>query len=254
VSLDEYVDFQQRNFEAIKDTLHYSGLVVTVDRLYRSTLALGHEHCPRVCFGEMLLMCHKSFLSAATLIARGQSDDAPPITRRAIEIGQLAVAVYLDPKNYEAWLDQERRADRTKARMQGERPKNEPAHKWGKEILEHPLLSDLRTFLGMVSDYYAHFTPEFQGNLAWSKEVKPGENATIRLAYFDTTKSIIDAAFINLATIHLKLLDVFNACFNDALEKDGGWRMLRTTAFEIGRDLARQLKVESEAADKGRTG
>src|SRR6266404_5754889 len=96
MSLNEYVAMQQKNLEAIKDSLHYSRLIETVDHLYRTTLDLGPAHCPRICFGKMLLMCHKSFLSGATLIARGQPEDAAPISRRAIEIGHLAVAVHLD--------------------------------------------------------------------------------------------------------------------------------------------------------------
>jgi len=97
MSLTEYVAAQQRNLEAIRESPHYSRLIETVDRLYRTTIELGSAHCPRVCFGKMLLMCHKSLLSAATLIARGQPEDSAPISRRAIEIGHLAVAVHLDP-------------------------------------------------------------------------------------------------------------------------------------------------------------
>src|SRR5262245_16908868 len=195
MSLDEYVAAQHQNFEAIKGSLHYSRLIETVDRLYRTTVDLGPSHCPRVCFGKMLLMCHKSLLSAATLIARGQPEDAAPISRRAIEIGHLAVAVHLDPKNYVKWLDAERRMARHEERRRGQRPKNEPAQKWGKEILEHPSLSDLRSFLGLISDAYAHFTPEFEGNLAWSDEARPGDNLTIFLEYFDTSKRSINCAF-----------------------------------------------------------
>ncbi len=241
MSLDEYVATQQRNLEAITTSPHYSRLIETVDHMYRTTLDLGAAHSPRECFGKMLLMCHKSLLSAATLIARGQPEDAVPISRRAIEIGQLAVAVHLDSQNYVKWLDWTRRTARHAARMKGERPKNEPGHKWGKEVLEHPLLAELRTFLGIASDYYAHFTPEFEGNLAWSEEVKPDEDLTTQLEYFDTTMRTINCAFLSLATIHLRLLDVFNACFGGGLESDGGWRLLKTTALAIADELAQEF-------------
>jgi hypothetical protein len=248
MSLEEYVVTQQRNLEAIKESPHYSRLIETVDRLYRTTIDLGPEHCPRVCFGKMLLMCHKALLSSATLIARGQPEDAAPISRRAIEIGHLAVAVHLDSQNYVRWLDFERRMARNEARLRGERPKNDPGHKWGKEVLEHPLLDDLRTFLGMLSDHYAHFSPEFEGNLAWSEQAIPGEELTLRLEYFDTTKRTIHLAFVNLATIHLRLLDVFNACFIDALQRDGGWRFLKTTALAIAGELAQEFEVPEGGA------
>jgi len=242
MSLNEYVITQQRNFEAIKDSFHYSRLIETVDQLYRTTIELAPAHSPHLCFGKMLLMCHKSLLSAATLIARGQPDDAALISRRAIEIGHLAIAVHLDSQNYMKWLDEERRSARWRDRMKGQRPKSEPAHKWGKDVIEHPLLTELRAFLGMLSDAYAHFTPEFEGSLRWSEELKPGENSTIMLEYFDTTKRVIHCAFLNLAAIHLKLLDVFNACFKDGLHSDGGWRLLQTTVWAIGADLAGEFK------------
>src|ERR1039458_5995083 len=169
MSLDGYVDTQQKNFEAIKGSPHYSRLIETIDRLYRATLELGPAHCPRLCFRKMLLMCHKSLLSSATLIARGQPDDAAPVSRRAIEIGHLAIAVHLDSRNYVKWLDEERRNARWQERMKGQRPKSDPGHKWSKDVLEHPLLTQLRTLLGILSDSYAHFTPEFEGNLQWSE-------------------------------------------------------------------------------------
>jgi hypothetical protein len=238
MSLDDYVDAQQKNYDAIKDSPHYSRLIETVDHLYRTTLELGPAHCPRVCFGKMLLMCHKSLLSSATLIARGQPDDAVLVSRRAIEIGHLAIAVHLDPQNYVKWLDEQRRTARWRERMKGQRPKSDPGHKWGKDVLQHPLLTELRTVLGILSDSYAHFTPEFEGSLQWSENVTPGENVTLRLEYFDTTKRVINCAFLNLASIHLKLLDVFDACFKGGLSSDGGWLLLKTTAWRIGGELA----------------
>ncbi len=43
------------------------------------------------------------------------------------------------------------------------------------DIYSGPPLTDLRTFLGMLSDHYARFSPEFEGNLAWSEQATPGE-------------------------------------------------------------------------------
>jgi hypothetical protein len=245
MSLNDYVAAQQRNLKAIRESPHYSQLIETVDRLYRVTLDLCPVHCPRVCFGKMLLVCHKSLLSAATLIVRGQPEDSAPISRRAIEVGHLAVAVHLDSQNYIRWLDYEKRMARNEARLRGERPKNDPGHKWGKEVLEHPLLSDLRTFLGMLSDHYSHFSPEFEGNLQWSESIV-AEGQTIQLEYFDTGKRTIHLAFINLATVHLKLLDIFNACFKDKLQTNYGWLSLRSHALALGRELVEEFKVPEE--------
>ena len=122
MSLAGYVDTQRLNFEAIKDSPHYSCLIETVDHLYRTALELGSAHCPRLCFGKMLLMCHKSLLSSATLIARGQPDDAALVSRRAIEIGHLAIAVHLDSQNYVRWLDKQRRTAQMGGAKEGTAP------------------------------------------------------------------------------------------------------------------------------------
>ena len=74
----------------------------------------------------------------------------------------------------------------------------------------------------------------------WSEETKHGEESILQLQYFDTTKRVIHLAFVNLATIHLKLIDVFNACFNGRLEGDGGWRFLKATAGAIAAELAQE--------------
>jgi len=242
MSVEAYVRAQQQNFDAIKVSPHYSRLIETVDVLYNRTVELVPAHCPRLCFGKMLLMCHKSLLSAATLIARGQPEDAALVSRRAVEIGHLAIAVHLDSQNYVKWLDAERRSARWQVRMKGQRPKAEPTVKWGKDVMEHPLLADLRTFLGILSDAYAHFTPEFEGNLPWSEQMKPGENAAIFLEYFDTTKRVIHCAFLNLAAIHLRLFEVFDACFKDGLRSDSRWQRLQATAWAIGIELAAEFK------------
>jgi hypothetical protein len=120
-------------------------------------------------------------------------------------------------------------------------PEVRPPHKWGRDVLEHPLLTELRTFLGILSDSYAHFSPEFEGNLRWAEEVDPGRGITISLEYFDTTKRVIHCAFLNLAAVHLKLLDVFNACFKDGLQHDGGWLLLKTTAWTLAGELAAEF-------------
>jgi hypothetical protein len=244
MSIEVYVATQQLNYDTIKGSLHFSRLIETVDHLYRTTIDLVPQCCPRLCFGKMLLMCHKSLLSAATLIARGQPEDVAAISRRAIEIGQLAVAVHLDSQNYVKWLDEKRKMARWDQRLKGELPGNDPGNKWGKDVLSHPLLADLRTCLGVLSDTDAHFTPEFEGNLPWSEEIRPGEGATIMLSYFDTTVPTINLAFVNLAAIHLKLLEIFDTCFNEGLRKDGGWQLLKTMAWQIGRELAVEFSPE----------
>jgi len=74
--------------------------------------------------------------------------------------------------------------------MKGQRPRSKPGHKWGKDVLEHPLLAELRTFLGMFSDSDAHFTPEFEGSLQWSENVRGRE-----VTFFWNTSTRPSASF-----------------------------------------------------------
>ena len=45
------------------------------------------------------LICHKSMLSAAALIAQAQPEDSVYITRRAVEAGRVALAIKLNDEN-----------------------------------------------------------------------------------------------------------------------------------------------------------
>jgi hypothetical protein len=116
-------------------------------------------------------------------------------------------------------------------------------------VCEHPLLSDLRTFLGMLSDSYAHFTPEFEGGLKWSEEIKQDVSVALLLEYFDTSKRVIHGAFLNLAAIHLKLLEVFNACYNNGLAADANWSSLRAAAWALGNELAVEFTPHSPVTE-----
>jgi hypothetical protein len=46
---------------------------------------------------------------------------------------------------------------------------------------------------------------------------------------------------VNLATIHLRLLDIFDVCFNGGLQNDGRWRLLKATALAIAGELAQEF-------------
>ncbi len=56
-----------------------------VDAAYRSAVEAVPKIGVPIIFAKILLVCHKSLLSAATLIAQGQPEDSTGITRRALE-------------------------------------------------------------------------------------------------------------------------------------------------------------------------
>lgn len=83
--------------------------------LYKASSDATPSNIPDI-FGKFLLICHKSYLAAATLIGQAQPDDAAPITRRAIEVVKLADAIKTSPDFALKWTDYEKRLARWQAR------------------------------------------------------------------------------------------------------------------------------------------
>ena len=100
-------------------------------------------------FGQFVLMGHKEFLAAASLIGQAQPDEAAPITRRAIEMIQVAQAVKHDPENTNKWLAFEERMARWRARRQGEKPKGIHINL---SVGHHPIVEELMKIYGILSD------------------------------------------------------------------------------------------------------
>lgn len=153
-----YLEAQQFNLVQLKRLPHYTTLVVPIDGLYRQAPDLLPASS-RVIFGRLLLLSHRSFLSAASLALRALPDDAEAITRRALEAARLAIAIKHDPKNLKLWAAYETRLARWRSRQMNERPGdlrlglNYPK--------DNPVLEQIGKLIGMLSDTAVHFTPEF---------------------------------------------------------------------------------------------
>lgn len=89
MSIQDYIRAQRNNIESIGQLPHFAVLGDLLDRLYERAVALVPKQSPPP-FGQLLLICHRAFLSALTLIGQAQPDDAAPISRRAIEEARLA--------------------------------------------------------------------------------------------------------------------------------------------------------------------
>jgi hypothetical protein len=122
MSIQEYIDAQRANISSISQLPHFSKLGDLTDRLYERAVTLVPKSSPPP-FGQLLLICHRSFLSALTLIGQAQPDDAAPISRRAIEAARLALAVKTNPENAVKWTAYEQRMERWQARDRGEKTK-----------------------------------------------------------------------------------------------------------------------------------
>ena len=224
-----YIDAQRRNLESALKFELFGATCPRMDRLYQISIAGVPKDKSRV-FGQFLLICHKSFLAAATLIGQAQPDDAGPITRRAIEVVRLAAAINSgDPTVVEKWSAYEERMDRWKARNEGETPK--PLRL--RIPTEHPLVKQLMVFWGIISDSDVHFTPEFFHSLRWEER-----DDHMFLHYFSGEQRTIETAVIHLLGAHMMMLQVFDECFNGVLSGNGEWQTLRDEIFSVAKPYA----------------
>ena len=165
MSIEDYIAAQRANIISISQLPHFSLLGSLTDRLYERAIILVPRQSPPP-FGQFLLISHRSFLSALTLIGQAQPDDADPISRRAIEAARLALAMKRDPNSAMKWTEYEQRMERWKARNREDKPK--PLFLKFNVPRDHPILSELEKQLGVLSDSSVHFTPEYFGSQHWN--------------------------------------------------------------------------------------
>jgi len=234
----DYFNHQKENLRRAIRFEPFAVLFPIVDDLYRTSVRLAPKDKSPV-FGQFLLICHKSFLAAASLIGQAQPDDADPITRRAIEVIRLAAAVKEDPDEAKKWVAFEERIQRWKDRGEGKRPK--PFH--ASPAVKHPPVKELMQTWGILSDASVHFTPEYFGSLSWKKQ-----ETSIFLDYFIGDQRVIEREIILLVGTHATILRVLDWCLDGAFSRDGEWNRLMGQAFEKGRPYA--AKFEPATADE----
>jgi len=237
-SLARYLDAAQKNFEAVRRLPHFVDLVSQVHRLYFPGFDLIPPTSPTI-FGRLLLVCHKSLLSSAVLIARLLPEDATPITRRRVEAGLLAAAIKHDPKNLTRWQAFEERTARWDARTEGEKPAHlhaERTYPPGDKQVEK-----LRAHIGLLSDAYVHITPELLMNLDWRQADTGDGGVSLHLNYFTNDRPAILREFISLAGVHATVLDIFDDCYGGVFRADAEWKRNRSILELRGARLARRI-------------
>jgi hypothetical protein len=223
MSIEGYIANQRLNITSISQLPQFSILGGLTDKLYERAIAVVPKSSPPP-FGLLLLICHRAFLSALTLIGQAQPYDAGPISRNAIEAARLALAVKTNPKNAV-------RMERWQARNKGEKPK----------VLspkldlppDHPILSELEKHLGILSDSSVHFTPEYFGSQHWIKSEK-----RVELRYFTSDQRTIERELITLVGIHTNILRIFDECLDGSFFSDTHWQQMWQRLEANGRPLA----------------
>jgi hypothetical protein len=225
----------------------FTSLVPVVDQMYQCVRTIAQHHFS-VDMGRLLMLAHREFLVGCSLLQGGLPYDAGANTRRAIEIARLALAIKCDPANVEKWMQAERRQARWDARQAGEKPKTLPPFPW--DVIEaDPRFAVLKEYFGMYSDTYVHFSPEFIGQQHFDEHVGEGGIKLVSLRYFAFDRRVIQST-ITICGIHGRILEVFDACFDNMISNDSGWKLLKATFDELGTALWKELPPDDDAADQ----
>jgi hypothetical protein len=232
--MDSYIQAQRNNLDIGRQTPLFRELIGDADRAYRAVVDAHAENASPI-FGQLILICHKSLVSAATLTAQSQPDDGAAITRRAVEVARTALAIKLNDQNAEQWLSFQQRHERWLRRQQNERPRTFQVH--FQSIKGESLIDDLDNMLGVLSDLAVHFTPEYFIALDWEERRDSSGKGAIFLNYFHRDAREIERRLIYLGAAHLKILEVFDRCLDGWFRSTPAiWGAL-STFIETGRRL-----------------
>lgn len=227
MSITEFTAAAAKNFALISQSPYYVDGVGSLDALYAIAIRTVPPEGFPVFYGRLLLICHKSMVSAANLIASCLPEDSVGITRRATEAAKVANAIHLNDKNAQQWLAEDKRHERWLQRQEGEIPKN--FHVQFEDLKGDDLNAALGVFMGILSDAYLHFTPEFYATLGWQVITKPeGPGGYMHLSYFQPDVRELERHFMLLTSIHGKILAVFDRCY--------GGRFMQTDEYQKASD------------------
>ncbi|MFQ5881777.1 MAG: hypothetical protein ACE5I9_04810 [Candidatus Methylomirabilales bacterium] len=242
MGIEDYFNAQIENLRRSLRFEPFAVLFPIVEELYTTSVRLIPPDKSPV-FGQFFLICHKSFLAAASLIGQAQPDDAAPITRRAIEVIRLAAAVKTNPANAKKWLAFEERMRRWKDRGEGKKPK---PLRISLEV-NHPLVTELMETWGILSDASVHFTPEYFDSLSWRR----GDN-TLFLNYFTEDQRVIEREIILLTAAHAKILRVLDWCLDGAFSSHDEWQRLMAEGHERGKPFAAKFEptIDENSGDE----
>ncbi len=243
MALGEYFKAQDENKAAITQFEPFAVLLPSIESLYNRAVELLPKDKPIILFGQFLLICHKSFLAATSLIAQAQPDDASPITRRVIEVVRLAAAVKENPKNLDEWGAYEKRMERWHARQGGKRPK--PLNI--SLQVNHPLVNELMNTWGILSDATVHFTPEYFATLDWENRGKE-----LFLKYFTGDERTLLREIVILAGTHTKILQILDWCVDSGFSSSAEWRSHMEKHIQLGKHYSQQFdhKASEEASSQ----
>lgn len=234
--IDDFTRAAWKNFATFSAHPMYARGVRALDAAYEAAItSLPSEGYP-VIFGHLLLVCHKHMVAAANLIATCLPEDSAGITRRAVEAAKVATAIRLNEANTEAWLSFAARNDRWTRRQSNEKPG--PFHVSFEDIKGDDDSEALSYYIGVLSDAYVHFTPEYYSTLSWEvTSYTDREGGQIFLNYFQADTQSIERHFILLMAVHGKILQAFDRCFKGQIYQTPLFKVALDHLWRTAKDL-----------------
>jgi hypothetical protein len=247
MSIDGFTLAANKNFATLSDHPCYRIGIRALDAAYEAAIQCVPSDGYPVIFGRFLLMCHKHMLSAANLIAACLPEDSVGITRRAVEAAKVASAIRLNDANADAWLSYQERNDRWLKRQSKAKPK--AFHVSYENLKGDKYTEALDNFIGMLSDAYVHFTPEYYSTLGWEVRVcdeDPG--GQIFLNYFQQNIREIERHLLLLIAIHGTIMNAFDRCFDGYIYRQPIFKRamddMWSAAKPLNRDFNRRYGVQ----------
>src|SRR5712692_3000497 len=194
-----FFEEQQRHLSRNVTAPQFATFVPLMDEVYEAGFAARPVPMEAVVF-QLLVLCHRAFLIAVSIIARGHPDDDACATRRALEMAKVAFAVSYNPDNMTAWLAYEERSQRWQARDAGSKPK--PVFPRFDLPTEHANLNTVGHWIGILSDSAVHFTPEYLDGYDFQRR-----EHDYFLPYFVTNQDDLDRALRTCSACHIVILN-----------------------------------------------
>lgn len=251
--IDQFTDAARRNFETFSVHPFYAQGVRALDAAYETAIRSLPPADHPVIYGRLLLVCHKHMVSAANLIASCLPEDSTGVTRRAAEAAKVATAIRLNDANTQAWLSFEERNERWIRRQSNEKPK--PFHVQFEDLKGDECSEALDNYIGVLSDAYVHFTPEFYSTLCWEVTIdEHREGGQIFLNYFQANTREVERHLVLLMAVHGRILQAFDRCVQGHLYEQPAFKAavdhLWRTAKSLNDDYERRYGVRVIRAEE----
>jgi hypothetical protein len=246
--MDEFIRGQRANLDQVRPSPLFRELIGALDAGYHAAVDCLPKDGVPIIFGRILLICHKSMLSAATLVAQGQPEDSTGVTRRALEAAKVALAIKINDANALQWTAYQERHDRWLRRQQNQRPG--PFAVQFSDVRGDALMERINTQIGILSDASVHFTPEFYSSLDWEVNRTTDGQGEIYLNYFQRSQREIERQLIALSAAHLTILDVLNRCCDGRFQEDEHCREQLGEFVRIGRTSTQFTSASTEQPTK----